>query len=177
MVGDAVEQGAGEALAGEQRCPFLEGQVGGDDRGAVLVAPAEDVEQQLAAGLRQRDVSEFVDDQETDLGDLGLGAEQSLLVAQALEDPLRRVPLLARHLRVCVRLEDRADEAGDPVQLGPPHRLRPAIARRRRIAQHRLHRPAVDAEPPRRLAWSIIAPPLTYGTDVATTAQDKMIKK
>ena len=27
MVGDAVEQRAGEALAGEHRCPFLEGQV------------------------------------------------------------------------------------------------------------------------------------------------------
>ena len=53
MVGDAIEQGAGEALAGEDGCPFLEGQVRGDDGGAALVAPAEDVEQQLAAGLRQ----------------------------------------------------------------------------------------------------------------------------
>ena len=53
MVGDAVEQRAGEALAGEDRGPFLEGQVRGDDGGAVLVAPAEDVEQELASGLRQ----------------------------------------------------------------------------------------------------------------------------
>ena len=52
-----------------------------DDGGAVLVALAEHVEQQLTAGLRQRDVSEFVDDQETDLGELGLEAEQPLLVA------------------------------------------------------------------------------------------------
>ena len=29
MVSDAVEQGAGEALAGEHRGPFLEGQVRG----------------------------------------------------------------------------------------------------------------------------------------------------
>ena len=34
MVGDAVEQRAGEALAGEDRRPFLEGQVGGHDGGA-----------------------------------------------------------------------------------------------------------------------------------------------
>ena len=47
MMGDAVEQRAGEALAGEHRRPFLEWQVGGDDSGAVLVVPAEDVEQQL----------------------------------------------------------------------------------------------------------------------------------
>ena len=67
MVGDAVEQGAGEALAGEDGGPFLEGQVRGDDCGAVFVAPAEDVEQQLASGLRQGHVSEFVDDQEADL--------------------------------------------------------------------------------------------------------------
>ena len=37
MVGDAVEQRAGEALAGEDRGPFLEGQVRGDDGGAVFV--------------------------------------------------------------------------------------------------------------------------------------------
>ena len=66
MMGDAVEQRAGEALAGEHRRPFLEWQVGGDDSGAVLVVPAEDVEQQLASGLRQGHVAEFVDDQEID---------------------------------------------------------------------------------------------------------------
>ncbi len=52
IVGDAVEQSAGEALAGEDRGPLLEGQVGGDDRGSVLVALAEHVEQQLAPGLQ-----------------------------------------------------------------------------------------------------------------------------
>ena len=36
MMGDAVEQRAGEPLAGEDRGPFLEGQVGGDDGGAVF---------------------------------------------------------------------------------------------------------------------------------------------
>ena len=47
MVGDAVEERPGEALAGEDRGPFLEGQVRGHDSGAVLVSPAEDVEQHL----------------------------------------------------------------------------------------------------------------------------------
>ena len=51
MMCGAVEQGAGKSLAGEDRGPFLEGQVGGDDGGPVLVALAEDVEQQFAAGL------------------------------------------------------------------------------------------------------------------------------
>ena len=38
--------------------------------------------------------------------------------------------LLARHLRIRVRLQDRVDDAGEPVQLRPPDRLRPAVARR-----------------------------------------------
>ena len=68
--------------------------------------------------------------------------------------PVRRVPLLARHVRIRVRLQDRVDDAGEPVQLGPPDRLRPAVARRRRIAQHLLHRPAVDPEPPTGLVMA-----------------------
>ena len=77
-----------------------------------------------------------------------------MLVPQPLEDPMRRVALLARHVRIRVRLQDRVDDAGEPVQLGPPDRLRPAVARRRRIAQHLLHRPAVDPEPPTGLVMA-----------------------
>ena len=43
VVSDAVEQRAGAARAGEDRGPFLEGKIGGDDGGAVLVALAEHV--------------------------------------------------------------------------------------------------------------------------------------
>ncbi len=82
MVSDPVEERAGQPLAGEDRDPFLEGQVGGDDGGAVLVALAEDFEQELAACLRQRDAAELVDDEQVDLGELGLEAEQSPLVAR-----------------------------------------------------------------------------------------------
>ena len=81
-----------------------------------------------------------------------VAAREPVLVLQPLEDPIRRVPLLARHIRVRVRLQDRVDDAGEALQLRPPHRLRPAIARRRRVAQHLLHCPPVDAEPPARLA-------------------------
>jgi len=82
MVGDAVEERAGEAFAGEDRSPFLEGQVGGDDGGAVLVASAEDVEEQFASALRERHVSELVDDEQADPGELVLEPEQPLLVAR-----------------------------------------------------------------------------------------------
>ena len=40
-----------------------------------------------------------------------------MLVPQTLENPMRRVPLLARHVRIRVRLQDRVDDAGEPVQL------------------------------------------------------------
>ena len=58
------------------------GRFRGDDGGAVLVAPAEDVEQQFASGLRQGHVSELVDDQQADPGELVLETEQPLLVAR-----------------------------------------------------------------------------------------------
>ena len=79
-----------------------------------------------------------------------VAAREPVLVPQTLEDPMRRVPLLARHLRGPVRLKDRVDDAGEALQLRTPDRLRPPIPRRRRIAQHLLHRAAVDPEPPRR---------------------------
>ena len=56
-------------------------------------------------------------------------ATRLLIVLVALQ---RGVPLLAR-LRL-IRLQNRVDDAGKTVQLRPPHRRRPAIPRRRRIA-------------------------------------------
>ena len=34
VVGQPVEQGAGEAFGSEHRCPFIEGQIAGDQRAA-----------------------------------------------------------------------------------------------------------------------------------------------
>ena len=50
-------------------------------RSAGLVVRSMWARQQLASGLREGHVSEYVDDQEADLGELGLEAEQSHLVA------------------------------------------------------------------------------------------------
>ena len=46
------------------------------------MALAEDLEQQFGAGLRERHIAEFVDDQQLDGGELGLEPEQALLVAR-----------------------------------------------------------------------------------------------
>ena len=47
MVGQAVEQRASDALVAEGPGPLVEGQVRGDDRGAALIALADQLEQQL----------------------------------------------------------------------------------------------------------------------------------
>jgi hypothetical protein len=64
MMGQAVEQGAGEPLGSEHAGPFIERQIAGDEGRTPFVTLAEDLEHQLGAGLRQRHVSEFVDDQQ-----------------------------------------------------------------------------------------------------------------
>ena len=60
-MGEAVEESAGEALGAEHLGPFVEGQIGGDQGRAPLVALAEHLEQELGAGLGQRHEAEFVD--------------------------------------------------------------------------------------------------------------------
>jgi hypothetical protein len=51
VMGEPVEQGAGEPFGAEDLGPFLEGQVRGDQGRAALVALAEHLEEQLGAGL------------------------------------------------------------------------------------------------------------------------------
>ena len=81
VVGEAVEESAGEALGAEHLGPFVEGQIGGDQGRAPLVALAEHLEQQLGAGLRQRHEAEFVDDQKLAGGELLLEPQQLLVIA------------------------------------------------------------------------------------------------
>jgi hypothetical protein len=81
VVGESVEQGAGEALAAEDVGPFVEGEVAGDEGRAALVALREDFEEEFCSGLRQRDEAEFVDDEQLDLGERLLIAQEALFVA------------------------------------------------------------------------------------------------
>ena len=49
-MGETVEQRPGQALGAEGPGPFVEGEVGGDERGAPLVALRDQLEQKLGAG-------------------------------------------------------------------------------------------------------------------------------
>ena len=64
MVGQAIEQGCGHLGVAEDGGPFAESEVGGDDDRGALVEPAHQVEQQLATGLGEGQVAEFVEDDE-----------------------------------------------------------------------------------------------------------------
>ena len=63
VVSKAIEQGASQALGGKHAGPLVEGQVAGDDNRAALIALTEDLEQQLGAGRRERNVAQLIDDQ------------------------------------------------------------------------------------------------------------------
>ena len=48
MMGEPVEQGAGEPFGAEYGSPFIERQVAGDERASALVALAEYLEKEFA---------------------------------------------------------------------------------------------------------------------------------
>src|SRR5213075_906407 len=64
VVGKAVEERGGHLCVIEDGRPFAKGEVGGDHDGGLLVEPADQVEEQLAARLGEGQVAEFVEDDE-----------------------------------------------------------------------------------------------------------------
>ncbi|KDM67011.1 transposase for insertion sequence element IS905 [Acidiphilium sp. JA12-A1] len=80
VVRETVEQRTGQPFGAKDARPILEGQVRGDDGRAALVPLAEYLEQQFCTGLRQRHVTQFIDDQEFETGKLRLQSQQTALV-------------------------------------------------------------------------------------------------
>ena len=66
MVREPVEQRGRHLGVAEHRWPFAEGQVGGDDDGSLLIEPADQVEQQLSARERERQITKFVENHEVE---------------------------------------------------------------------------------------------------------------
>ena len=64
----SVEQCRGHLGIAEDGRPFAEGEIGGDDDRGAFVEPADEVEQELAAGLGEGQIAEFVEDQEVEAG-------------------------------------------------------------------------------------------------------------
>jgi hypothetical protein len=66
VVREAVEQRRCHLGVAEHARPFAESQVGGDDDGGPLVKSADQVEEQLAAGLGEWQVAQFVEHDEVE---------------------------------------------------------------------------------------------------------------
>jgi hypothetical protein len=60
-VDEAVSDGQSGGGVMEELAPFFEDQVGGDDGGASLVAPIEDLVQQICAAGIESEVTKFID--------------------------------------------------------------------------------------------------------------------
>ena len=63
-MGQAVEQRSGHLRVAKHARPLAEGEVGGDDDRGALVKPANEMEQNLSAGLGEREIAKFVEDDE-----------------------------------------------------------------------------------------------------------------
>ena len=79
MVGEPVQQCAGQTFRAEYPGPFVERQVGGHQSGAALVTLAEHLEQQFGAGFTERNKAGFVDDQQAVFSQLLMEAQQAFI--------------------------------------------------------------------------------------------------
>ena len=70
MVCEAIEESGRHFGVCEDAWPFAEGEIGGDDDRGALVKPADEIEQQLTAGLGEGQIAEFVEDDEVHAGQL-----------------------------------------------------------------------------------------------------------
>src|ERR1700730_9469835 len=70
MVGQAVEERGCHLGIAEHAGPFTEGEISGDDDRRSLVEPADEMEQQLTAGLSERQVAELVENDEVHPGQM-----------------------------------------------------------------------------------------------------------
>ena len=79
---EAVEQRGRHFGIAEDARPFAEGEIGGDDDRGALIEAADQVEQELSAGLREGEIAEFVENDEVEareiIGEPSLAARPAL---------------------------------------------------------------------------------------------------
>ena len=64
MMKQPIQQRGGDDGIAEDLAPFGKAAIGGEDHGAALVAGVDELEEQIAAAVNDRQVADFVDDQE-----------------------------------------------------------------------------------------------------------------
>src|SRR5882757_6259505 len=68
-MGETVEQGSRHLRVAEYGCPLAEAEIGRDDDAGALVELAEQMEEQRSAGGAERQVAQFVEDDEIGVGE------------------------------------------------------------------------------------------------------------
>ena len=66
MLREAVDECADAFSSRKMGIPLLEREIGGDDGGALFVAPGDDVVEHVAGALILRDVADFVENEQID---------------------------------------------------------------------------------------------------------------
>ena len=70
VVSEAIEQCGGHLGVPEDARPFAEGEIGGDDDRGAFVEPTDEMEEELAAGLGEGQIAEFIEDDEVHAGEV-----------------------------------------------------------------------------------------------------------
>jgi len=70
VVSETIEQRRGHFGVSEDARPFAEGEIGGDDDRGSFVQPADEMEEELAAGLGEGQIAEFIEDDEVHAGEV-----------------------------------------------------------------------------------------------------------
>ena len=87
VVGEAVEQRRRHLGIAEDRGPFAEAEVGGDDDAGALVELAEQVEQQRAAGRAEGQISELIENDEDRCRVLAKKLSRTVIINDNGSDP------------------------------------------------------------------------------------------
>ena len=90
MTDDWVDHRGGDGLVAEHASPAAEWQVRGQDQRGVFVAAGDQLKEQVGGVLLERDVADFVDDEQSDAPQLGQLGWESARVVGGLEsgDPV-----------------------------------------------------------------------------------------
>src|SRR5207302_5401460 len=98
MMGEAVEERGRHLGVAKYTGPIAKGQIGGDDDGSALIKPADEMKEQLAAGLSKGQVAEFVENDEVHAGEifgeppLPAGAGFTLQAIDEIDDGIEAAP-------------------------------------------------------------------------------------
>ena len=77
---EPIKQCTGEPLRAKDLSPFLKGQVRGYHEAMMLIGPTDDFKEQFSSNLGERNVSQFIDDQQMESLELFMHSLESFFL-------------------------------------------------------------------------------------------------